>query len=771
MVQSVSNGFQAYVDHIQEDTLTSYPLTIMQESTNLVGTLLAMTADPNAKKEGDTVKEEQYISNILDNLSTNDLKSFNEYIEKNYSEVEQDISSIQYSYSVDPMIYVADTTNKIAKVNPSDLFSTAFGQISMMGTSASVYAQMVDDVEAIEDSYEVLAGNWPKNYDEMVIVLTEPNEISDFLLYYLGLRDTDELVDIVKKVMSGEKTEIHNEPLTFSYEDLMNVDLRLIMPTDLYQYNEQYDIYESMEEDEAYMQNLYNNGTRLKIVGIVSAKEGITTAAMNPGVAYTSKLVNHIIDYSANTEMVKKQLANDEVDVISGQRFDSKKNDLNLSFEDIISIDTDKLQKAFNVDIDQEAMQLETEAYMAEISDAITTDTTPAKEAVLSNLDTFANGIFSSINGTISLSEIDSVVESYLSSEESQNAMASLEEQYVVPQDVYKKMYSELLKGLLQIYINAYVAIDPSLTTDPANPTARIMNDMVPSVVSSYTSSTAIQGMADELAKGMTEAVMKKTILTKVGELTVNLTSSFASAFNVDEDAIADAFKPNITEEEITRIVTSMMSETESSAKTNLANLGYQNKEEPTYISFYFNSFDGKEHFIDFLDSYNEQKENNNEEDKVINYTDTTGILMGSVKTIVNAVTYVLIAFISISLIVSSIMIGIITYISVYERTKEIGILRAIGASKHNISSIFNAETFIIGLLSGLFGISVTYALIPIINTVLHAFTGNIPLNATFYLSNAVILVLLSVILTIIGGLIPAKAASKRDPVIALRTE
>ena len=214
-----------------------------------------------------------------------------------------------------------------------------------------------------------------------------------------------------------------------------------------------------------------------------------------------------------------------------------------------------------------------------------------------------------------------------------------------------------------------------------------------------------------------------------------------------------------------------MLTETETNAKINLIKFGYQDKEEPTYISFYFRSFDGKERFKEFLNNYNEKVKADGEEDKEINYTDTTGILMGSVKTIVNAVTYVLIAFISISLIVSSIMIGIITYISVYERTKEIGILRAIGASKHNISSIFNAETFIIGLLSGLFGIGITYAAVPVINKILHHFTGNIPLNATFYVQNAVTLVILSVILTLIGGLIPARAASKKDPVIALRTE
>ena len=213
------------------------------------------------------------------------------------------------------------------------------------------------------------------------------------------------------------------------------------------------------------------------------------------------------------------------------------------------------------------------------------------------------------------------------------------------------------------------------------------------------------------------------------------------------------------------------MTKTDKNAKTNLISFGYQVKDEPTYLSFYFTSFDNKEHFLSFLDGYNKMVKENGEEDKEIRYSDTTGILMGSVKTIVNAVTYVLIAFVSISLVVSSFMIGIITYISVYERTKEIGILRAIGASKRNISSIFNAETFIIGLLSGLLGIGISYALIPVINIVLHNFIGKIPLDVVLNWENAAALIMLSIILTLIGGLIPARSASKKDPVIALRTE
>ena len=770
LIQAVSNGFQNYIDHIQEDTLTSYPLTITQESTDIAGMLLSLTTGSENKNENlNEVKEEQYISTMLSNLTTNDLKSLKKYLEEKSNQINQDVSTIEYSYSIDPIIYTIDATETIARVNPSNLFSSIYNtnMLSSYSSMASIYSQMIDDKEKLNNSYNVLAGRWPENYNEMVIVLSEPNSISDLLVYSLGLRDTKELTDIVTKIMSGEKVDINNEPMTLTYEDLMNIELRLIQPADMYKYNSKYDIYEDMSEDYDYLEKVYNEATKIKIVGVVTAKEGVTSMILNPGVAYTSDLIDYIIDYSAETEIVKKQLKNDKVDVFSGSRFDEKTNNLDFNFEDLVEIDKKELQNAFNINIDQKTLQKQTENYMTEISNSVTTDITPAKNLFIENLNKLANGMFSSIEGEVSLNDIENVVTNYLNTKKASDIVETLETKYIVPKDVFKTTYSGLLKGLLQIYINSYYANDPSLTINPENPVAVIYPEIVSSVISTYTNNTAIQATAETMAKAMTEAIMKKSILTKVGELTANLTSSIASSFNVDENKIASAFKIKITEEEITRIVSTITNKTEKNAKTNLLTLGYQEKEEPTYISFYFNSFDGKENFINFINSYNEKVE----EDQKINYTDTTGILMSSVKTIVNAVTYVLIAFVSISLIVSSIMIGIITYISVYERTKEIGILRAIGASKYNISSIFNAETFIIGLLSGLFGIGITYLLIPVINTILHSFIGNIPLNVMLNPSNAIILIMLSIILTLIGGLIPAKAASRKDPVIALRTE
>ena len=802
LIQAVSNGFQNYIDSIQEDTLKSYPLIIMEESTDVTGVLLSMTAkDGEGKKDGE-VKEQQYITSMFSNLNTNDLRSLNKHINNNYNEIKNDISTIKYSYSVDPAIYTIDKAKKLAKLNPSKMFNSMFGDTSMMSTYssyASIYSQMIDDIELLNDSYDVLAGRWPKEYNEMVIVLSEPNSISDLLVYSLGLRDTDELTNLMTKIMNGETVEINNEPLTFTYEDLMNVDLRLIHPVDTYKYNSRYDIYEDMSEDKDYMQSLYNNATKLKIVGVVTTKEGVTSMALNPGVNYTGGLIDYMINYAKDKEIVKKQLADKEVDVISGQRFDSEnKKGLGFNFEDFITIDRNKLQSAFNINISEKDLQDQMQEYMIDLSTSVSTDNTKAKNDLTNALNTMTNEILDKYKSEITKENIDLIVDKYLNESSSKDLISKLEESYLIPQENLKTMFSGLLKGLVQIYANVNDIIKPlmdennelikyELKPETIEDFNRIIPDLgnkinnflttvnsldVKSViVSSYMNSVAIQGAIETISNLMTEAVLKKDVLTKVGDLTGKLTSSFASSFNVDQNKIASAFQMKVTEDEITRLVKSMMTNTQKNAKTNLIQLGYQDKEEPTYISFYFTSFDGKEHFMEFIDNYNKKVLEEGEDDKEIKYTDTTGILMNSVKIIVNAVTYVLIAFVSISLVVSSFMIGIITYISVYERTKEIGILRAIGASKRNISSIFNAETFIIGLLAGFLGIGISCSIIPIINAVLHHFAGNIPLNATLTFANASILIILSVILTLIGGIIPARAASKKDPVIALRTE
>ena len=770
LILALSNGFQGYIDKIQEDTLTSYPLNIMQESTDITGALLSMTTKSDENENDGKVKESQLITTMLKNISANDLKSFKKYLDDNFFKIKDDISTIKNTYSVSPLIYTIDGSNKLAKLNPSDFMNSFYGNGMMKSLSnyTSIFSQMVNNTDMLSESYDVIKGHWPEKYDELAIVLRDRGSIPDLLVYALGYRDTNELKTIINSIMTGGTVSVSaDEPMEFTYDDFLNKELKMIMPTDFYKYNEKYDLYEDMSEDEAYLKNLYSKATNLKIVGIICPKEGVTTMALNTGVIYTEDLVDYIIDYSRKTDIVKKQLANDKIDVISGNKFDSDDNKLDLNFRDLVSVDNKKIEQAFDIKIDQNALENQTKNYMKEIAGSITANIDPAYDMFNNTLKEMIDNL--EFDETVEMKNVDSIVNKAI--EKSNSSLTKMEKDYVVPVNNLKTAYSGLLKGLVSTYITEYVKIDSSKTIDIENPVAVYNETIMNPLKEGYLNSAPIIGTINTMARAMTEAKMNKEILTKVGELTGNISKSFANAFSVDAEKIADAFQLKMSEEQITRIITSMMSDTEVNAKTNLITLGYQDKDEPTFMSFYFNSFDGKEHFMNFIDSYNEDMKNNNMEDKVINYTDTTGILMDSVKTIVNAVSYVLIGFVSISLVVSSIMIGIITYISVFERTKEVGILRAIGASKRNISSIFNAETFIVGLLSGLFGIGISYLLIPIINAVIHHYTGNIPLNAILYIGNAMCLVILSIILTLIGGLIPSRSASKKDPVEALRSE
>ena len=416
-----------------------------------------------------------------------------------------------------------------------------------------------------------------------------------------------------------------------------------------------------------------------------------------------------------------------------------------------------------------------TQGYMTEISSAISADTKPAAEAFTTTLGTLTTDMLNSYieankdpvtnMAVIKLADVENVVSTYMNGEAASSYLAKLEADYVVPAATFKEIYQQILMGAVQ----GYVSMSPQM--DPENPSAVLMSAMIEPVITQLLTQEAILATADQMATAMTEAVMQKTILTKVGELTGQLMGTMANAFHVDESKFANAFQFNLSEEEVARLFETMSKKgMEVNATTNLMQLGFQELDEPSQISFYFKGFESKEAFVDFLDEYNDRMENE-DEDKVIRYTDLTGFLMSSVKTIVDSVSYVLIAFVSISLVVSSIMIGIITYISVFERTKEIGVLRAIGASKRNISSIFNAETFIVGLCAGVIGIGVSLALLIPINYIIHTLTDNENITAVLPTEGATILVILSVILTLIGGLIPSRQAAKKDPVLALRSE
>ena len=784
LILSLSTGFQNYIDKIQEDTLTSYPLTVNSETADAMSMLLSMTGTGEETEETGKVKESQNVAELFTTVGKNDLKTFKKYLEDNSKKVDEMVSLTKYSYAVRPMIYTKDPRNELVQLNPNDFMANLMGSSSSLMTTGgmTVFSELIDNNDMLEDQFEIIKGKWPEKYNEVILILPDENTVSDMLLYALSIRDMNELEDMIGKIVDGQKIENKNEPMEFTHEDLMNTPLKLVDATQTYKYNEKFDIYESMTDDEAYMSELYNNSIDLKIVGIVCPKGDSTS--MSSGVGYTKKLTEYVINKSAESEIVKKQLANKNINVFSGKNFDDKENSTGLDFQDMISIDEKMLSEAFGTKVSEKDITKMTEGYMGQISSAITTDTTKAQKAFLDTLSSLTTNLLKDYinkNSTagvavIKLSDVSKVVNDFMASENTKATLVNLEKEYVVPQKTFSETYSKMITGFLTQYITMMsaggsvpsVGDTTSNTTGQAEPSAMLVESAVDTMVKAFVEQKEIIGVAAQMATGMTEATMQKTILTKVGELTAKLMETMASAFKVDQSKIASAFKFDMDEKEMKRIFTAMSSTSVENAETNLLNLGYQDIEAPTSISFYFKDFNSKERFIEFIDEYNKKMEKEDEE-KVLKYTDITGMLMSSVKTIVDSVSYVLIAFVSISLIVSSIMIGIITYISVLERTKEIGVLRAIGASKKNISSIFNAETFIVGFFSGVLGILTTLALLIPINAIIHGINENI--TAILPTEGAIILIILSVILTLIGGIIPSKAAAKKDPVLALRSE
>ena len=823
MILSLSAGFQNYVDKIQEDTLTSYPLSINSETGDMASLLLGSQEEEEEKElEKGKVKEEQNIAELFGTVGRNDLKSFKKYIEDNQSKVEEMVSLTRYSYAVAPTIYTKNSEKELILLNPSDFISSLMGSSSsLMSGGITIFSELVDDEKMVNEQYDIIEGKFPKEYNEIMLVLPDNDKISDLLLYGIGLRDLDELEDMISKIMDGEKVENKEQPLEFTYEELMSLEMKLVDPSATYKYNSKYDIYEDMTDDDSFMENVYNNSIDLKIVGIAKPK-GESTSMSGSGVLYTRNLTKYIIDTASKSEIVKKQLANEDVNVFSGKDFDDEEKSAGLDFEDMISIDEDALSSAFGVNINQSYIENMTKGYMTEISNAITADTAGAQTTFLNNLSTITKNILNDyisenqVGGVafIKLSEVQNIVNNGLAKDNNKAILANMESSYVIPQDTFSQMYNGIITAFLQQYVSMMggstggmgapsmgnievPSIDtntiignttdnsivnnvlgntstsggtttPSTGTSGNDITAPLASSGVEAMVTAFVSQDAIVSNTEQIAVAMKEATMQKTILTKVGELTGKLMQSLSSAFNVDTDKFASAFKFDLSEDEMRRLFETMTSTSVENADTNLLSLEYQDLEEPSYIYFYFNDFDSKEKFIDFIDEYNEKMEKEDEE-KVVKYSDITGILMSSVKTIVDSVSYVLIAFVSISLIVSSIMIGIITYISVLERTKEIGVLRAIGASKKNISSIFNAETFIVGLFSGLIGIGTTLLLLIPTNIIIH--NVNADITAVLPVVAGAILVILSVILTLIGGLIPSRAAAKKDPVLALRSE
>lgn len=842
LILALSTGFQNYIDKIQDDTMSSYPLTIQSETTN-VFTALLQAHMPNDKEEADDdlVHEQLMISSMMDSVGSNDLKSFISYLNDNEDLYKDDVKKISYAYSITPRIYTKDITNTIVQLNPNTLMSSIYSDsaaslLSSMSAANAMGIFVESDKETLESNTNLIQGRYPEKYNEVMLVLKDKDKIPDLLVYSLGLRDNKVLNQLVNDIVTNHESDIKDEAKTFTYDELINRQLKLINTSDLYRYNSKYDTYEDMSNDKEYLEDVYNKSEDLIITGVAYSNDNSSLT----GIIYYDSLVDHVIDIAKDSPLVKKQLANPDIDVFSGNKFDEDKEKSGLNFNDMVSIDQDKLKNAFKFNLDTSAIKDTDYASIIlnnsnEIKETITATTDSFVEVINNTYKSFGTTLIDSYNKmftqtvTIATScpndnyvdvtdpskgcifnEGDDYVEI--------NGYKYVPNNYISTSFVYYGEYSPLDPNVktVDFFINTFDlnedfnnSIDLvcqnlkdktyiNLTKDDVKNIAYEMfktyfdevrknenfdsttnlikvDDLINvdtvenTVLTNSASST--YGQAYNSAKELINMLAAKGVASAVQESTTPLIKVFEGmdkAIAFDTQAFASAFNFDMDEDELSRLMSSMLTSSSASYKNNLINLGYQDKEEPTSISFYFNDFESKDNFLNLIDTYNQQVK---DEDKDISYTDMTGLLMSSVSTIINAVTYVLIAFVSISLIVSSIMIAVITLISVMERTKEIGILRAMGASKHNVSSIFNAETFIIGLLSGFIGVGISSLLTIPINNLIHKLTGVYDINAVLNLKPALILVLISVLLTMLAGFIPSKKAAKQDPVIALRSE
>ena len=852
LIMSLSTGFQRYIDKIQADTLSNYPLMIQSETADMMAAMASFGAAAQSAQEADpeTVVEQPMVTQMFAQIGSNDLASFKAYLEENYGEIGHTINDIKYSYGIKPRIYLADTEEQVLQVNPATLMGRLTGNSAISAyMDSDVFQEMIGNIPLLESQYDVLRGRWPESYNELIVVLQEPNQITDYMAYTLGMKDMDVLDEMIAQVMSGQEVTESGETMEWTYDDLMALEFRLVAVCQLYRYNGEYNVWEDMSGDEAHLKRLIDEGEPLKIVGIVCPKEGVSTTALSTGIAYTHELTEYVIGEAEASQIVQNQLADETVNVFTGKGFDET-DDSGLSFQNMISVDPEAISSAFGMDISSDAVLSMLQNYLNDVLQTLQVDTAPAQNDFMNALTVFSTDMlqqYVAANGDASgaaklyLTDAESIVDSFLASDSTLAQMEAMGATYSLPADSFVQVYRPLMVGMLTDYVMSNMGggeqdVEPTQPTEPpesAEPTeapdategeteptepeetsapteatepgmtqppvteaaeatisvaelgadqniqldgssiyAEITADAVDGIVADYMSNSVVVGTSAVMSAKMMEATVRSTVLAQIATFGNRISSFIGSSMTVDQGKIASAFQFNMNEEDLRRLMEALSSQNKQpTAKANLQTLGYADLGEPTAMAIYLTDFAGKEAFIAFLDDYNATMEAAQMEDQVIRYTDVTGIMMSSVRTIIDSVSYALIAFVAVSLVVSSIMIGIITYISVMERTKEIGVLRAIGASKRNISQVFNAETFIIGLCSGLIGIGVTLLLLIPGNHIIHSLTNNPDITAQLPTVNALVLIGLSVILTLIGGFIPAKQAAKKDPVIALRSE
>ncbi len=699
LILSLSNGIQNYIDRVQEDTLSTYPLTITGETVDMAGMLTALgeKRSENADHGLDKIYANTVFSDLADNMMNmsfrkNDLGAFLETLKADPAVMEH-VSSMRVGYGVTLPIFALHGETDVWQLNPSPVMDMIMGTFYNTGTLSSmsafssmssqggmdVWEELLDNPELLRTQYDVVAGRWPEALDEVVLIVDKRNELNEVYLYSLGVRDPEEARTRLLASVAGETLDTETE--SWSYEEMLGLRYRLVIPGDLYRADGAAGGYTAVSDDPEALRAAVENSLELRVVGIIRPSENASAGALSGAVGYLPELTEYYLEKTGESETVRRQLADPETDVFTGLPFPVPGQD---PVEDIPALFREWVSAASPED------KAAVYAAVAEVpSDEELAAQAAAMVGALSREDMLEQ-LIQTAKGTMGMSE--AALKAY-----------------------FENLEEEELRGYL-------------------------ITGLTEQLKQSYTA--AAQGSAGALP----EAELDRLLADRLAELEESELQKLGEQF----------LPPRYSE---------------STLADNLQSLGYNDRSQPGSLSLYAASFEDKDAIVDFIRAYNRRMSEEGQEDRVIRYTDYVGLLMSSITTILHAISYVLVAFVSISLVVSSIMIGIITYISVLERTREIGVLRSIGASKRDISRVFNAETLIVGFCAGVLGIAVTILLNLPISAIVQHLTGIPYLRSTLPPMAGVILVIISMILTLIAGLIPARIAAKKDPVEALRSE
>ena len=784
LIISLSAGVNQYIDDTERSTRSEYPLQILSSGMDLTSML---TSGSPASGSGTTVEEgmvpvRQLITQMVAGITSNDLKSLKTYLESDDCTIAEDATSIEYSYNAQPQIYREDADGSIRQVNPdsslsslgiSSTSSTNSMMSSMMNTS--VFYQLPESDELYNSQYEVKAGRWPEKYNECVAVLGADGTITDYALYALGLRDSAELDKMIQQFAQNQNVDVPTDFKTYRYSDFIGIQFKLVNAADRYLRDDDHNAWVDKSDDKDFMKSLVASSETLTVVGVVQPKEDASASMLSSGIAYPAALTQHVIAAAADSQMVKDQLASPAINVMNGEPFGTEDASA-FDMSSLFRIDTDMLKSAFQFDtsklnfdlsgafdldngsvdlgslLDPDDFQLDLDlTEMPDLDMSILTDLFANMDLSVSEdkMQELAQKVLVGYkdyvigNGILNLNKIS--FSQYLKSDAFKTLMNDAMGE-LFDQDALQAQFSEAMQTAMSTLMESYSSqISETLQTQLGS------------------------AMQTAMTKLMTQ--MSQNIQSQMQQSFSQLGSQMESALKIDATAFQKAIQFNMSEDDLTDLMKSAMLSSTATYDSNLQTLGYADLDAPSQIKIYPQDFDHKASVVAKLDAYNDNMRSQGADDKVIQYTDVVGTLMTSVTEIINMISNMLVAFVSISLVVSSIMIGVITYISVLERRKEIGILRAIGASKRNISEVFNAETFIIGLCSGVMGVVLSEILLIPGNMLIQKISNGTNVVARLPLNAALVLIVLATVLTILGGFIPAKGASRSDPVKALRSE